>query len=387
MKKIYFALLIFISIFFINVFAEYLQCQYMVNNNYTNGVNFFYQNSNQLNYDVLEVDDIKQGNETYAMEFKVYNNYNQDVNVTIKYMFNGQLQSKQVLIAVDGYALVNSSNSPGLDEDSIRFDIITPGLESRFYIIEFENISCKECPEASGVFCFNDGVACNNSSECGGGHCIENYCSNFSICFNQDCRCDPNEVQCSDNTSCVKEASVQLGFKPDCSVEECISKYISSKTGNCTLRDGETCSINSDCESNLCIRDRCSNNPDLGTCYNNDCDCGEDEVQCFDNTTCVKKDSVGIGNKPLCTGDECKTEIYCSIWDSKKCISYKYLNNLTGNCERHPEIAKIKNREYTQILIISTSVLFVSGVIIFYFIKFKKMIEIAKMRKKAKKKS
>ncbi|MFH0875415.1 MAG: hypothetical protein V1859_05740 [archaeon] len=80
----------------------------------------------------------------------------------------------------------------------------------------------------------NDGESCNSPNECGGGFCIEGYCSNSIICFNKDCKCTADEIQCDDNKRCVKNGVIQLDNKPKCNLpDECQTGYISNDTGLC----------------------------------------------------------------------------------------------------------------------------------------------------------
>jgi len=255
MKKLIF--LLFLSLFLLSsVYA--LDCQYNKNYPYEKEAIVFYENGIKLDYNLLDIKDIKQGypggfSGSYGMEFKVYNNYPFEINVTIKYLFNGQLQSADSIIASKGYYVVSGPSSVGLDEMSIYFEIHTPGLEAKKELKTFDNYTCLECPSESGFICLNDGQACNDSINCGGNNCVRGYCSNSKVCFNNDCKCNStDEIQCNDNTNCVKINSVNLGFEPICRVEECITGYINNKTGACALKNGEKCSIDDDCASKDC---------------------------------------------------------------------------------------------------------------------------------------
>ena len=80
----------------------------------------------------------------------------------------------------------------------------------------------------------DDGVACNSPDECGGGHCIKGLCSNSDVCFNNDCKCKSDEIQCDDNKRCVKKAVVPEDVKPECNKsQECVTGYINLETGLC----------------------------------------------------------------------------------------------------------------------------------------------------------
>lgn len=259
MKKLVFFL--FLSIFLFNsVYA--LDCEYTNNNPYEKEVIVFYENSSKLDYNVLEVKDIIQGyggspywSGAYPMSFKVYNNYNSEVNVTVKYLFNGALNSFDCPpIASDGYCTVGGPYSPDLDESSIYFVINSPvGLEGKKEIERFNNESCKKCSPPDEFICLNNGGVCNLSSQCGSGHCIRGYCSKSEVCHNKDCKCNlTTELQCPDNTGCVTIKSVSLGFQPICRVEECITGDINLITGLCASKIGDPCSKHWDCISGIC---------------------------------------------------------------------------------------------------------------------------------------
>lgn len=80
----------------------------------------------------------------------------------------------------------------------------------------------------------NNGYACISSNECGSKFCIEGYCSNTNTCYNNDCKCPSNKIQCGDNGRCVLRNDIGTDSKPTCGlVQECKTGYIDQKTGNC----------------------------------------------------------------------------------------------------------------------------------------------------------
>ena len=247
--------------------------------------------------------DVKQGNPgspywggAYGMEFKVYNNYNSEVNATIKYLFNGQLQSVDSIIASKGYFVVTGPASVGLDETSIYFVINTPGLEAKKELTTLDNYTCEQCPKNSGFTCLNDGQICNDSIYCGGDHCVRGYCSDSKACFNNDCKCNStDEIQCNDNANCVKINSVELGFKPVCRAEECKTGYINNKSGACALKNGGKCLINDDCVSGICNPARICGE------FNGVCPDGE---KLCNNQTCLKT-SDKLAEQPYSCEWEC----------------------------------------------------------------------------------
>lgn len=272
MKKLVLGLLF--GIFLINSVIA-LDCQYKKNNPYFQDITSFYENGTKLSYNLLELSNIKPGSPGGGWygtpptntEFTILNNYNSEINVTINYLFNGVAQTAPALIAPKGYFTITCPGISGLDESSISFDIKTAGLEAKRESTKFDNYSCTQCPDGSGFICLNDGQNCTDSSQCGGAYCVRGYCSHSDSCFNNDCKCASDEIQCGDNTQCVKKNSVQLGFKPVCRFEECITGYL-NKNGACALKNGEKCGINDNCASGICnanyecgvINDTCKGN-------------------------------------------------------------------------------------------------------------------------------
>ncbi|MFH0876063.1 MAG: hypothetical protein V1859_09065 [archaeon] len=308
-------------------FVNGLDCQYSYNNPIKEEKIFFYENGDKTDYNLLEVRGIQPGGRCgyagcYNAEFTVYNLYDADINVTIFYNYDGIRKWINLLINANGYKLVNDGGSGTIDPAAFVFDIHTPGLEAVRKTVYIDNYICMECPEGSGTLCLDDGSPCTESSQCGGGYCIKGLCSHSKKCYNNNCSCAETEIQCIDNIRCMARNSVNLGSKPICMAEECISGYISKMTGNCAYKDGQKCTINSECESNLCIKGVCSNNAQTGACYNNDCKCNPNEIQCQDNTRCVVISSVEVGDKPKCSFVECKT---------------KYINNESGLCDNRPK--------------------------------------------------
>lgn len=259
MKKLF--IFLFLSILLLNFIYAALDCDYTDSNPYYEKRIVFYENSSKLDYDVLEVKDIIQGVTPHPlggggvnMQFKVYNNYNSEINVTIKYIFDGALSLFETVIAFEGYSNVIGPQSPGLNYTSIDFVINSPmGLEARKEMVRFNNETCKICPPPDGFICLNNGDACNISSQCGSGNCIRGYCSKSEVCYNKDCKCNlTTELQCQDNTGCVTIKSLGVGLKPHCRIEECITGDINIITGLCASKMGDQCSKHWDCISGVC---------------------------------------------------------------------------------------------------------------------------------------
>jgi hypothetical protein len=159
-----------------------------------------------------------------------------------------------------------------------------------------------------GVCKVKTGNNCNSNEECASGSCMRGICSAAGICYNDDCKCSSDEFQYQ-NKTCIKLNSVKLAVKPSTDdSQECITGYIDSKSGTCSLKSGELCNINSECGSALCLGNvkRC-NIIDTNTCYNNDCECDSNQFQ-YNNQKCYLVGKMETGFKPE-SGDprECST--------------------------------------------------------------------------------
>ncbi|MGV8169056.1 MAG: hypothetical protein ACP5N3_03290 [Candidatus Nanoarchaeia archaeon] len=284
---------------------------------------------------------------TYSQTFEVHNLLDIPVNTTIK--FEASLTTYTQNQEIQAHSFGTFGNVLGIDQNTITFIYEDNNYsEGKWKTENIYQTNCSECPEGSGQICLDDGADCSENNRCGSGHCVEGRCTDiYPLCYNEDCRCEQDEVQCANATMCVKTASVNLGDKPICSVKECMYHYVDSE-GYCRQRLGGTCHSGWECESGYCVRDYCSTGQNgQGTCYMNDCKCAEDEVQCSDNTKCVKKESVSTGSSILCSREECKSETYKNItrkWD------------LNGICTEHPDITKQKelDNKRKQTLLFST---------------------------------
>ena len=100
------------------------------------------------------------------------------------------------------------------------------GDETLLEKIGYEYYTKTECETCGDSQCYNDGSSCNYDYQCGGNFCVENICSNWKNCYNGDCKCDVDEVQCFTNDACVTLDSKQIGQMPICSKLECESNFI-----------------------------------------------------------------------------------------------------------------------------------------------------------------
>lgn len=236
MKKV-FLLLIILTLAINFVYA--LDCQYTEEKMSSEPTNVFYHGTLKLNYSVLEAKEFVEGYTRlycYYPQFKVYNNMlSQEINVTVSYIFNGQRQEKDVSIAPEGYSniQIDACGQSGLDTQSVQYKINSPTfLEAKREIIPI--IDCLKCPKDSETICLNDGMPCESNLQCGSNFCIRGICSGSEVCYNNDCKCPSNQIQCDDNQRCVEKNSVPLDVKPLCNKAiECITGYIDLDKGLC----------------------------------------------------------------------------------------------------------------------------------------------------------
>src|SRR3989344_5422625 len=222
-----------------------LDCQYTTKIPYEEELLVFYENGVKLDYNLLEAKDFTTGvfnmpfgTWTHRPSFNIHNNYNKQVNVTVSYIYLGKYNSVEISVDPQGYTQISYESNPTnvgiVDPNLILYEIHNPGLESKREKLTLYNITCKECPENSGALCLDDGVSCQKNSECGSSYCVRNICSLSDSCFNNDCKCSSDEVQCDDNKRCVKRSAVPIDVKPECNKPpECITGYINSETGLC----------------------------------------------------------------------------------------------------------------------------------------------------------
>lgn len=109
------------------------------------------------------------------------------------------------------------------------------GLKNlKIYYLEPTEISLETCKLCNGKTCLDDGISCQKNSECGSSFCVRNVCSHSNLCYNNDCKCSADEIQCNDNQRCVKKGVVPTNVKPECNkYQECSTQYIDLKTGLC----------------------------------------------------------------------------------------------------------------------------------------------------------
>jgi len=82
-------------------------------------------------------------------------------------------------------------------------------------------VVCKKC---GNLDCLDDGMSCSHDFECGGNHCINGICNKINECYNQNCNCKENEIQCN-NKTCEIIGNKKIGQTVICSEMECESYY------------------------------------------------------------------------------------------------------------------------------------------------------------------
>lgn len=235
MKKVSLFILILILCSF-SVLASNLTCQY---------IETFKIGENQIS--VLYVDGDREENFLEVKNFlnagtsccplftlysfEVHNSLNVPVNVTLQFISDGSTQNRNT--EIPAYSFVTLGNYKNIDSTTSMTYIYNSNnwSEAKWKTENIYEINCTLC---GNQICLNDGNNCTDKSQCGGEYCVEGRCSNKPICYANNCDCSSVEVQCSDNTKCVKINSIPLDVKPECNrFEECISRYINPQTGLC----------------------------------------------------------------------------------------------------------------------------------------------------------
>lgn len=220
--------------------AYALDCQYTEDVYKTETMDIFYENDIKLDYTLIELTEFKQTTANYAFQdsnsqFKIINNHpTKRIDLEVLFTKNGNLEIENVSLYPLGYAIVSRSLHGAnvfIDFNSIRYNFLSEEFRVESEEVEtLVNTTCKLC---NGKTCLNDGMSCTIAQDCGSGYCIEGHCSNSESCFNNDCKCASDEIQCNDN-KCVKKGVIPLDVKPKCNMdEECTSGYIDKESGLC----------------------------------------------------------------------------------------------------------------------------------------------------------
>ena len=218
------------------VYAYSLSCQYTSIEEYSEEELRFYRGSELLE-GKLEIQETQFG--CPDARFKVYNPFDFEVEVCIDYLiasnwFGSKKISLSTVIPSNEYKILEGRGSCDTRKvlGYVKFKIVAPeDLTSKLEKVTKQKIICKKC---NAVACLDDGSPCTIPKFCGGGFCVEGHCSNSEFCFNNDCKCNADEIQCDDNKICVKKSVVPIYVKPVCGLyQECVSQYINPETGLC----------------------------------------------------------------------------------------------------------------------------------------------------------
>jgi len=238
-----FACFLFLLVLSLGVYAEDLNCQYQIDKNITEEV---------IGIRLKDTNEFVAGPELItdkfvataggaSVEFSIINNYDFpiDANISFSVGYNclGNYEQKRfektISVPARDFIRFGDTGHEGYCRDaSVLMDTIKFKIfENSYYFPQKKETIEKTILECKGK---NDGDICSTNLECGGGYCLKGRCNSQNACYQNDCLCDPaTEVQCQDNTKCVKKKTIETASKPICSFEECITKYIDPKTGLC----------------------------------------------------------------------------------------------------------------------------------------------------------
>ncbi|MGV8168831.1 MAG: hypothetical protein ACP5N3_02135 [Candidatus Nanoarchaeia archaeon] len=334
MKKL---LVLLLLIVFVPIFvqAQALTCQYKETVKIgEKEVSVLYVDGDRED-NALEIENFKNNvnwqGQPISQSFEVHNSLDVPLNVTVEFIASATTYKQNAEIAAHSFGNFGGIN--GIEQASITFIYNKNNYsEGRWKTVDVKEERCVECPEDSGFICLNDNQNCSTDESCGGGYCIDGLCTSKF-------RCSNDEVTCA-NGSCVVPNSVALGQKPICSVKECTSNYVSSKTGECSLRIDESCQKSWECESNNCVEGKCAS---LGVCPSS-------SEFCSITKQCVSKNVIREGVEPTkCNLTvECAEQTYCSKYNLSTCITKQYLDVATGFCAEHPEITSLKKADESE---------------------------------------
>ena len=229
MKRV---VILFIFIFLLNsVYA--LDCQYTQERNYTIDV---YHGYNKQTSEILKdpkLDNIHIST-TGMWYFELINENDFELDFRIVYKIGGDRHYQVINLkpreikGIDDYG----DRRGEFDQSSILFEYYnTSSIYGKWSKEPRTEVLCKEC---NGKTCLNDGSPCQINSECGGTFCIKGICTDSERCYNNDCKCNSNEIQCDDNKRCVMKNSIAIDTKTICEKnEECVTGYLNPVTKLC----------------------------------------------------------------------------------------------------------------------------------------------------------
>ncbi len=208
-----------------------LDCQYKYNQSFDLSNKIYFPDSslneriNVSNFVVFQ---------TNGLSIKIINKIEQKIELDIKYTMTSSWfgnQARSYTISIDPYGYYSIE-----DESTYScrgYPCSIQGLS--FLFKQPSNVTLELCSLCNLDICKNDGISCTNPQDCGSNSCVEGYCSNSALCYNNNCKCSADKIQCNDNKRCVTKGIVPLDVKPECNKsQECATGYIDPNSNLCT---------------------------------------------------------------------------------------------------------------------------------------------------------
>jgi hypothetical protein len=240
-KRIGLLFLLLLAFSLYSAYADSLPCQYQQQESYQEfGSYLYYTDSDEYYGQGLNLSDFQGGYGNIAegckYSFVINNPYPETLELGIRYfvfmsaniMHPEEKQEHIENVSIERYSYKKIAGEWGgiggcsILENEIFYQIFAPEeLTLKKGYITKERTVCKLC---NGQICINDGNSCLKDVECGSGHCVYGLCSDSPYCYNNDCNCNANEVQCN-NRICIAKNSIPIGIAPTCNALECVTNY------------------------------------------------------------------------------------------------------------------------------------------------------------------
>lgn len=209
--------------------ASALECQYTQQKEVDlNGINL-YQTKTVDGINLNQAVEITQE----KLTLKIKNNLAIPVQLSVAYHLNSdQIEDKDVNTILNIKANELITHRSRFEDDCEAYSCELEDITIQYLIPTILPLDiCKLC---EGKTCLNDGVLCTSSTQCGGANCVRGVCSNAETCFQENCNCAENEIQCDNNKQCVPRKVIPLDAQPICNKsEECVSQYLDPHTHLC----------------------------------------------------------------------------------------------------------------------------------------------------------
>ena len=295
-----------------------LDCQYTEEKYTIKEQNVFYEDGNNLDYQLIQITDFKQGkinpywsHLSVDAQFTVRNNHpEKPISLVVTFSKNGNQDSENLTIDPLGYKKVVRTKKDNIAFDSIRFKFISPEFTFKQEKVKVsEGSVCKKCPSGSDKNCINDGKKSPSDELCGSerrninGICIPEgepkYIKDDKKCSTEageTCQNSPSDCACQENYVCGIGRCIPDCAKPPDGMDCCSGEFrkIKAKESN------QPCDCDFECKNHfLCISNTCrpdSNNPPTGQQY------------CPDTNSFRDIQSIDL-NKPCDCDFECKEGI------------------------------------------------------------------------------